>query len=268
MIVKEDFLKKIKVAFDLNIYEAKIWVALLSRGLASAGELSDISSVPRSRSYDVLESLEKKGFIMTKLGKPIKYLALQPEEIVVRIKDHVKVSAESKLGFLDKIRDEEVFSDLELLYKQGVKKVDPHSLAGAIKGRDNVYAHLKSMLERANKSVTIVTTQQGLLRKLKKLKNSLSKLQERGVQLRIAAPLNEYPYELTPLKQIAKVKNLQGLKSRFVLVDDTEMMFMVSDDVSTHEDYDTAVWVNTPYFTKAFTSMFHKTWDELPEVKK
>ena len=69
---EKQFLMDLKKHFRLNIYEAKIWTALLSRGIASAGELADISGVPRSRCYDVLESLEKKGFIIMKIGKPIK----------------------------------------------------------------------------------------------------------------------------------------------------------------------------------------------------
>ena len=81
MIVKEEFLSNIRRYFDLNLYEGKLWSALLSRGVSTAGELSDIADVPRSRSYDVLESLEKKGFVIMKLGKPIKYLAIkQPTE--------------------------------------------------------------------------------------------------------------------------------------------------------------------------------------------
>jgi len=40
--------------------------------------------VPRSRCYDVLESLEKKGFIISKIGKPLKYIAVPPEEVVER----------------------------------------------------------------------------------------------------------------------------------------------------------------------------------------
>ena len=59
MIVKEEFLSKLRRYFSLNLYEVKIWTALLSRGVSTAGELSDIANVPRSRSYDVLESLEK-----------------------------------------------------------------------------------------------------------------------------------------------------------------------------------------------------------------
>lgn len=267
MIVKEDLLKKIKAAFDLNIYEAKIWVSLLSKGLATAGELSDISNVPRSRSYDVLESLEKKGFVMMKLGKPIKYLAIKPEEIVKRIKDHVQVDATSKMEFLEKIKEDSIFNDLVLLYDQGIKKIDPYSLMGSLKGRDNIYAQLKGMFERANKSVTIVTTAQGLARKAKRLKNHFSKLNERGVQIRIAAPINDM-HEFSELKGISKMKYLDGLKSRFVVIDDNEVLFMVSDDVGTHEDYDTAVWINTPYFAKAFLSMFNKTWNELADVKK
>ena len=64
MIIKEDFLNKLRHYFGLNLYEVRIWTALLSRGISSAGELADISDVPRSRAYDVLESLEKKGFIV------------------------------------------------------------------------------------------------------------------------------------------------------------------------------------------------------------
>ena len=89
MLIQSDLIKKIK-DFGLNSYEAKIWTALLSRGVSSAGELSDISNVPRSRTYDVLESLEKKGFIIMKLGKPIKYMAIPPTEVIKVIKKRIR----------------------------------------------------------------------------------------------------------------------------------------------------------------------------------
>ena len=95
MIVQKDFLNKLK-DFGLNSYESKLWIALLSRGVSTAGELSDISNVPRSRAYDVLESLEKKGFIIVKVGKPIKYLAVPPGEVVERVQKKILVDAEQK----------------------------------------------------------------------------------------------------------------------------------------------------------------------------
>ena len=66
MIVNSELVKKVQSYFSLNIYETKVWLALLSRGVCSVGEISEVSGVPRSRTYDVLESLEKNGFAMTK----------------------------------------------------------------------------------------------------------------------------------------------------------------------------------------------------------
>ena len=86
MIIKPELVKKIKSSFDLNIYETKVWLALLSRGMSSAGEIAELSGVPRSRTYDVLESLEKKGFCIVKLGKPVKYLGVKPHIILEKLK--------------------------------------------------------------------------------------------------------------------------------------------------------------------------------------
>ena len=166
MIVDDAFLKKLRAAFDLNIYEVKIWTALLSRGVASAGELSDISNVPRSRSYDVLESLEKKGFIIMKLGKPIKYIAIKPEEILKRIKKNLKSNTEKQIEGLNQIKENHVFKEIELLYKQGIEHVDPTRLSGAIRGRENVYSHIESMLSGAKESVIVFTSADGFIRKV------------------------------------------------------------------------------------------------------
>lgn len=267
MIVKEEFLKKLRSAFDLNIYEVKLWTALLSRGVAAAGELSDISNVPRSRSYDVLESLEKKGFVIMKLGKPIKYIAVKPEEVIKRLKEHIKEKEQTRIDMIDKVKTDEIYADLNLLYTQGVKKIDPYSLAAALKGRDSIYVHLKSMLEKAEKSVTIVTTTQGLQRKIKRYRNLFKALKDKNVKIRIAAPLSENMNikDLNEVKNNVQIKHLNAINARFVIVDDKEILFMISDDTSVHESYDTGVWVDSPFFVKAFVSMFNQTWNELSE---
>src|SRR3989339_397407 len=104
MIVKEEFLGRLRKIFDLNLYEVKVWTALLSRGTSTAGELSSISDVPRSRTYDILESLEKKGFIVMKLGKPIKFVALKPAEVVERVKRNLMVQAKERTKRLEKCK--------------------------------------------------------------------------------------------------------------------------------------------------------------------
>lgn len=268
MIVKEELLKKLRASFDLNIYEVKIWTALLCRGVATAGELSDISQIPRSRSYDVLDSLEKKGFVMVKLGKPIKYLAIKPEEIIRRIKEQVKTKSKARLTELENIKGENIYEDLQLLYTQGIKKVDHSNLSGAVTGRDNIYTQLKSMIEGAENEVMIATTEEGALRKIKKFKNLFTRLDKKGVKVKIAAPLNglDTPI-LKDLKDVVEIKKLEGINARFCLVDRTQMLFMVSDDKDVHEAYDSAIWANSPFFTKSFSSMFDTVWNSSSNVE-
>jgi len=52
MIIKQELVSQIRDHFGLNIYETKVWLALLGKGIASAGEIAEISGVPRSRTYD------------------------------------------------------------------------------------------------------------------------------------------------------------------------------------------------------------------------
>lgn len=261
MIVQEHFLKKLRAAFDLNIYEVKIWAALLSKGIATAGELSDLSNVPRSRSYDVLESLEKKGFVLMKLGKPIKYIAIKPEEILKRVKNHIKTQTNTRLEILDKVRTEDVFRDLELLYTQGIEHIDPSTLSGAIKGRDNIYAHLDTMLSNAKESVIIVTTAEGFLRKISYFKSKFKKLAENGVKIKVATQVNdEVKKAVKDLTKFIQFKPLKRMRARFTIVDSKEILFMVSDDNKTHETADAAIWVNTPFFANALETMFNVNW--------
>jgi len=173
MIIKEEFLSRLRKIFDLNLYEAKVWTALLSRGVSTAGELSNISDVPRSRTYDILESLEKKGFIVMKIGKPIKFVALKPVEVVERVKRNLLMNAQEKSKRLEELKSDEVLVELSSLFENGVKFVEPSDLSGSLRGRQNMYNHLDMMVRGAEKSITVSTTADGLTRKMEALFPSL-----------------------------------------------------------------------------------------------
>jgi len=246
MIVKQELLTKLKRDFRLNIYEAKIWTVLLSRGIATAGELADLSGVPRSRCYDVLESLEKKGFIIMKIGKPIKYIAIQPEEIVERVKKDIDEDTELSLRMIDDIKETDIFKELQLLHKTGIEKIDGSELSNSIIGRDNINYFLKRMIEKAEKSVLIATTEEGFVRKVNLLHKVLRKINKKGVKARIIAPVNEKIAK--KVKDVAELKDMD-INGRFAIADD-ELLFMINDD-TVNKNYDTAVWVKSEFFTKA-----------------
>jgi len=259
MIFNEAFMKKIK-DFGLNSYEAKTWVALLSRGVSTAGELSDIANIPRSRSYDILESLEKKGFIIMKLGKPIKYLAIPPEEVIERVKKKVQLDAKEAEKSLEEIKTTDLLKELNQLHTKGIELVNPTDLTGAVKGRNNSYNQLNSMLKEAEKEVILTTTEEGLTRKAEFFEKAFKKLVKRGVKIKIAAPLTTKNKEAKKiLSNYAEIKDLKKLDARFCIVDAQELLFMLTTD-EVHKDYDVAVWVNAPFFAKALAELFELSW--------
>ncbi|MFH1839807.1 MAG: helix-turn-helix domain-containing protein [Nanoarchaeota archaeon] len=269
MIVKEEFLGKLRQFFGLNLYEVKIWTALLSRGVSTAGELSDIGDVPRSRAYDVLESLEKKGFVIMKLGKPIKYLAIEPGEVVERVKRNIRDEADRHISRLKDLNNGDVLNELHTLHTQGIEFVEPSDLSGAIRGRHNIYTHLESMIKKAEKSVIIMTTSKGILRKLEVLGPVIQKLAKKNIKIKIAAPVNkETKSAIKDIMKFADVKDLKKMDARFVIVDGKELMFMVMHDDDVHPSYDVGVWVNTPYFASALEGLFEMSWSGLNSAGK
>ena len=268
MIIKDEFLSRLRKIFDLNLYEVKVWTALLSRGTSTAGELSNISDVPRSRTYDILESLEKKGFIIMKLGKPIKFVALKPEEVVERVKKNLMKDAKERTQRLETLRGDEVLEELTGLFTKGIKFVEPSDLSGSLKGRQNLYNHLDMMVRDAEKTITLVTTAEGLSRKLEVLMPSLEKCKKRGVKIRIAAPIDNNNLKVArEFKKVAEVRNLEGIKARFVIIDGNQIMFMLLDDEKFHPNYDIGVWINTEFFSQALEQMFELAWKDMKSVK-
>ncbi|MBU2052943.1 MAG: helix-turn-helix domain-containing protein [Nanoarchaeota archaeon] len=268
MIIKDEFLSRLRKIFDLNLYEVKVWTALLSRGTSTAGELSNISDVPRSRTYDILESLEKKGFIVMKLGKPIKFIALKPNEVVERVKKNLMQHAKEKSQRLETLKGDEVLEELNTIFTKGIKFVESSDLSGSLRGRQNLYNHLDMMIRDAEKTITIITTAEGLNRKLEALMPSLENCKKRGVKVRIAAPIDNNNLKVAKaLKKVAEVRNVEEMKARFVVIDSNQLMFMLLDDEKFHPNYDIGIWINTEFFAQALEQLFELAWKDMKAVK-
>lgn len=66
----------------LNKYEAEGYLALLQLGALTGYELGKRSAVPLSRSYETLEHLTRKGFVLVQPGEPPRYAAIPAAAII------------------------------------------------------------------------------------------------------------------------------------------------------------------------------------------
>jgi HTH-type transcriptional regulator, sugar sensing transcriptional regulator len=260
MIPKPELIKKLKGYFDLNIYETKVWIALLSKGISSAGEVAELSSVPRSRTYDVLESLEKRGFVIQKLGKPVKYIAVKPEIVIEKLKNNTVKYAEEKVKTLSNLKETTEYKELQELHKTGVEPIKNQELSTSIKGRSNLYIQMRNMIESAEKSVYLVSSAYELNSKIKMFKEVFAKIKKRNVDVKVMISDDEVEADRLSKKLNIPVKS-KPINARFVMADKRELIFTIKP-TNVHEDFDYGVWINSAFFTNSMAYMFEVAWKD------
>jgi sugar-specific transcriptional regulator TrmB len=261
MILKQELVTKIKDYFDLNIYETKVWLALLGKGTASAGEIATLSGVPRSRTYDVLESLEKKGFAIIKLGKPVKYLGVKPKAILEKLKNNVRKDAEDKITILSNIKESSEFSELENLYNTGISPVKREDISAALKGRSNITNYLKEILEDAEKEVIICTSAEEIKLKLGLFAETITLLKKANIKIKMALYGENFLINQIVAKLKIKIFPIK-INAKFFIVDRKEVLFYLSNEKGKD---DTAIWLNSDFFSEAFATLFEKALEEKGE---
>jgi len=247
MVASTEVLDALK-SIGLNLYERKIFVALLAKGVATAAELSEIANVPRSRSYDVLESLAEKGFVLVQPSKPLKYVALKPSEAIERVKEKLKRDHETMLERIDRLKNSKIMQELESIYKQGLSFIQPTEISGTLKGRHIINRQVQSLFKSAKKEITVLTTPKGLKDLHENHYRILKKLVKKGIKLKILAPETD-PELLKNFSQIAEVKKIKKPAGRIYVVDNQHVILSLTDD-SVHESQDVAFWANSPHAAK------------------
>ncbi len=251
MIIKPELVKRIKEYFNLNIYETKVWLALLSKGVASAGEIAEISGVPRSRTYDVLESLEKRGFAITKIGKPVKYISVKPTEVIEKIKSKAMMEAQEKVKSLASLKTTQEYTELEQLHNSGISPIKSSEIAGSLRGRSNVLSRIRELLENAKKEVLICTSALDFEDKGRVLAPALEKLNKGNIKIRVALSGDAEKVKKINSKFNLKAKPINS-NARVFMADKKEVMFMVTPENAEEE---IGVWLDSPFFTDSLASI-------------
>jgi len=258
-IFNQDLIKKIRAYFNLNIYETKVWLALISKGIATAGEIAEISGVPRSRTYDVLESLEKAGFAISKIGKPVKYIAVKPTIVVEKLKSNTLKSADEKIKTLSKLKETQEYNELEELYKTGIQPVKQTDMSSSIKGKNNIYSHVREMLENSQKEIIVIEKAEKLEAKSRIFNGLFDRLKKANIKIKIA--LNGSEQEIKKINNKFKIKAIPTeLNARFFISDKKQILLLVNNSQDPEEEI--AIWINSEFFAGALSFLFDNAFSK------
>ena len=266
MIVSQTVLDELK-QIGLNLYERKLWVALLSRGTSTAGELSSLAKVPHSRTYDVLESLTEKGFVMTQNSKPLKYVAVSPKEALERSKKKLEEQTKIMTDRITKLQGSTTMKQLNNLFKKGVKIVEPGELSSSLKGRAALHQQLETVFKQAKSDISVFTTPKGLKELEDKHYNLLKKASQRGVKIRIAAPYGKDTMQaIEKLKSVAEIRNAKtDVVGRFAIVDGNHVVMALTDE-KVHPTQDMSLWSQSQHVAGCLLGpMFEMVWKQSKE---
>lgn len=246
MLVSPKVMEALK-SIGLNLYERRLWVALLARGASTAGELSEIANVPRSRTYDILQSLAEKGFIVVQTSKPIRYVAIPPEEALERAKKKIEEELKLTLGKIDELRESAILRELTDVHTKGLKLINPEEMTGALKGKYSLHQQLATMFKEANEKINIVTTPEGLIELYENHFDILKKAKDRGVKIKIASKIESKSSDvIKDFSSIAEIRNINEKETpiygRFFVVDGKELVFSLTDSKVVHSTQDLAFW--------------------------
>jgi len=248
MVVSQQIFDALK-QIGLNLYERKLWVALLSRGTSTAGELSSLAKVPHSRTYDVLESLAEKGFVMIQTAKPLKYVATSPNEALERVKKKIAENTEITVERITQFQKSPALKELERVFKKGVDLIEPGEMTGSLRGRNALHQQLETCFKNAKNSISILTTQKGLNDIQTIHSDILKKAADRGVKIRIAAQYGKENQSLIDkLREFSEIKKIAKpeITGRFCVVDGSHVVMALTDE-DVHPTQDLAIWTQSEH---------------------
>ena len=264
MMFKPEIVNKVKDHFSLNIYETKVWLALLTKGVASAGEIGDLSGVPRSRTYDVLESLEKQGFAMQKIGKPVKYLAVKPTVVIEKLKKNTLEEMNEKINMLSNIKDTKEYHELETLHSSKTEMIKKQDISSTIRGRTNINSQIADVMSLAKENIIICATSSELKKRTKLLEPILKRISDNGIKITLAISGED-----SEIKQISDRFNIKAKKidvnASFYIADKKEILFMLTETAENQDQL--AVWFSSEFFVNSLTSLFDLAIKKSPNIK-
>ena len=253
MVANEKALSLLK-RIGLNHYESQTYAALFRRNNSTAGEVAELANVPRSRVYDVLTSLEKKGFAVAQLGRPVRYNFIRPGDAIKNLKEHHQQIMDEKLVMLEEIGGL-LKEEIDLSAEEPA--MSSSEAVSIIRGKSNIYSHIRQLIDSSSKSVVKLTNADGLKNLNRYCGNSIKNANDRGVEVCVATSASNEAVDAGDIKKHAKIKKVRTLTGRF-FVKDKEETLLVTNHGDNSED--TGLLVKSPYLASCLRELFEHAW--------
>jgi len=232
----------------LTEYESKTLSTLFKLSEAEAPEVSRAAQVPKTRVYDVLDKLVKKGLVIEIRGRPKKYRVIESHKALGQLVE------ERKTEILE--LEEMIKSVREQLEKSAGGREEQGETVMKVKEKHDFEKILSQEIEKAEKHIIGFAE---ITDKNSVLKSAIEKAKERNVDISL---INHFPAE-TLKKSIkgVEMKHAEHGLNAFV-IDKKKVVLALSDFKRDKPEYHFTIWHNNKPMASAFQHYFDKCWQE------
>ena len=252
-----DKTKKSLEKIGLTSYEIRAYTTLIKDGESNASEISQNSGVPYSKIYEILGTLEEKGWIGSDDSRPTKYFAKSPTTAL----ETTKQSVENE--FLK--NQSVILTELTSLYEKSGTSEKPD--IWVISGAMNIVAKIMELVENCRSEVLIAIPQAGE----EIVKQSLPKLRqlnEKGVKITILTSDKLYKESVKSISRIAKIKIKSGLFGGGIISDKRYVVILMGPEISGSKTTDiVAIWADHAGLAGFAKEYFEYLLKDAKEVK-
>lgn len=264
MALTENIFNKLELSLSelgLNKYEARVYLTLVTEGVSTAKNISDITSIPYGKVYEIINSLALKGFVITLPTKPMKCRAISPKEAIKTAKKNLT----NKLKKIENV----ILSEIEPIFARSKQFIEPKGIFWILNGRSIINKKMEELVNNSKNYIHIFTSANGIKR-LKVLKAILRNARKRGVNILITCETNKDNKDAVNLFNFCIKKHAARAYSTLFLVDGNECLLVepIPDDDSMYYGRDLGVWISNDKFVKFIDYLYKSYFENAQSVNK
>ncbi|HEU04111.1 MAG TPA: TrmB family transcriptional regulator [Nitrosopumilus sp.] len=218
----------------LTSYEIRTFSSLLKAKELTASDLSQKSGVPYSKIYEVLGTLEGKGWIGSDDSRPTKYFAKSPATGI----ETTKQKMESEFKENQNI----ILNELVPLYEKSgsSEKPDIWVLSGTV----NIAAKILEMVETCRNEV-LIALPEASEELVKQALPKLRLLHDKGVEITVLTSDKMNKESLKAVSRVADVKVKEGMFGGGIISDKRYVVILLGPEMGAEDAVETvAIWAD------------------------